>query len=139
MTGSLPNVNGHSLNRFPPLPWGGRWLRPQPFFMCLCLCAAVPVPEPVSVAANRVCAGVYVCIYFCICICISLSVPVAVCAEAGILTVCAVHSGLYMPYAQYTVYMLNILYMLYMHGGILLCVLCILGCICRMRSIRCIC
>ena len=48
---------------------------------------------------------------------VSLSVPVAVCAEAGILTVCAVYSGLYMPYAQYTVYMLNILYMLYMHGG----------------------
>ena len=30
---------------------------------------------------------------------------------------CAVHSGLYMPYARYTVYVLNILYMLYMHGG----------------------
>ena len=32
---------------FPPLPWGGRWLRPQPFFFwgggSLCMYTRVPM------------------------------------------------------------------------------------------------
>ena len=80
--------------------------------MFFCLCAAVPVfgsvpvplpvPEPVSLAANRVCTGVYdsMSVSTFASVSASLSDPVPVCAEAGILTVCAVHSGLYMPYAQ---------------------------------------
>ena len=29
----------------PPLPWGGRWLRPQPFFLSLCMYIRVPMAD----------------------------------------------------------------------------------------------
>ena len=41
---------------FPPMPWGGRWLRPQPFFKSLCLCRYLYL-----CVRYLVCLAVYLC------------------------------------------------------------------------------
>ena len=97
-------------NMFPPLPWGGRWLRPQPFSCvfraCAPLCLYSGPYQFLCLYPNlflwlpTVCAPVSMSASTFASVSASLSVPVAVCAEAGILTAYAVYSALYMPYVQ---------------------------------------